>query len=169
MKRAILILPEFANPSSIVRLRRRFDPLAEAIPAHITLAFPFKSDLTEAQLEAHLRQALQGVEPFEVMLGGITGQAEEYLFLNVKRGNDALIELHDRLYTGPLAGYLASDITYCPHLTVGRLPSKSEFWQALEAARGETAMFQAVMHQVCIFRIESEGAIWEEMRVSIGQ
>ena len=43
-----------------------------------------------------------GLHPFNIVLKGVTGSEEEYLFLNVKVGNDQIIELHDKLYSGLL-------------------------------------------------------------------
>jgi 2'-5' RNA ligase len=99
-KRAIVILPKFDNLHLVERLREQFDPLAPLIQAHITLVFPFESDLSTEQLLSHIQQAIHGIRPFTVQLQGITGHEDEYLFLNIIRGNDLLIELHDRLYSG---------------------------------------------------------------------
>jgi hypothetical protein len=65
------------------------------VPAHITLVFPFESPLGTDELRAHIERMVQGIGPFPLCLAGVTGMNAEYLFLNVKRANDALIELHD--------------------------------------------------------------------------
>jgi 2'-5' RNA ligase len=167
VKRAIVILPKFDGLDLIDQLRRRFDPLASKIDAHITLVFPFDSDLSAGQLRAHLQQAIGGMAPFQVRLRGITGHDGEYLFLNVKLGNDQLIDLHDRLYSGPLATYLLSECTYVPHVTVGHLPDRIEFLKALEVASEVSATFQTVVSEVCTYRIESDGNLAEEFGVSL--
>jgi 2'-5' RNA ligase len=66
-------------------------------------------------------QALAGFPPFEVALAGVSGADGEYLRYDIKQGNDALIALHDRLYSGPLASYLDITRSYQPHLTLGRI------------------------------------------------
>ena len=91
------------------------------IRPHITLVFPFESTISTEQLTQHMSRAAQALRPFTLHPRGITGYAKEYLFLNVKYGNDQLIVLHDYLYTGLLAPYLTFQETYLPHLTVGRL------------------------------------------------
>jgi len=167
VKRAIVILPKFDGLELIDQLRRRFDPLASKIEAHITLVFPFESELSARQLQAHMERVTEGLAPFQVHLRGIKGHGGEYLFLNVKLGNDQLIDLHDRLYSGPLAAYLVSEYTYVPHVTVGRLPNRTEFLKAVESAREVRATFQPVVSEICAYRMERDGSLWEEFRVSL--
>jgi 2'-5' RNA ligase len=165
--RSIVILPEFDGLDRIAQLRRQFDPLASKIGAHITLVFPFESDLSAEQLRAHIQRAIQGMTPFPVQCRGVTGHEDEYLFLNVKLGNDQLIDLHDRLYSGPLAAHLRFEYTYTPHVTVGRLADRTEFLRALEVTREVRATFQTVVREITTVRIESDGHLWEEFRVSL--
>src|SRR6185437_16315838 len=96
---AIIIFPEFApeQRALIDRLRAAYDPLASAIAPHITLVFPFEAPLSADGLLTHMRASVATMTPFEIELRGVTGQEDEYLFLNVKRGNDQIIALHDRL------------------------------------------------------------------------
>ena len=133
MKRAIVLFPKFDNIDAIQAVRERFDPLAKFIAPHITIVFPFESELSAKELREHLDCALEGVKKFNVRLTGITGDFRDgYLFLNVKQGNDPIIDLHDRLYRGVLEPFLFRKVTYCPHMTVGRVEEKTEFDQALD-------------------------------------
>lgn len=125
--RAIVIVPQFHNREPLDAFRHQYDPLARLIPAHLILVFPFESDLTTPQLQAHVTTVAAAFRPFPIALQGITGHADEYLFLNVKRGNDTLIALHDQLYSGILAPYLSRAHTILPHLTVGRCPDPAHF------------------------------------------
>jgi 2'-5' RNA ligase len=113
-------------------------------------------------------QVVQGMAPFPVKVRGITGHGEEYLFLNVVRGNDPLIDLHDRLYSGSLAAHLMPEIPYHPHVTVGRLADPTEFSNALALAREMGGTFETVVREIATVRIERDGEIWEEIRVSLG-
>ncbi|CAG0961138.1 Putative phosphoesterase YjcG [Anaerolineae bacterium] len=158
-KRAIVVFPKFENIFHIEQLRKQFDPLAMTIEPHITLVFPFESDLLVESLQAHIRQAIQGLSPFPIRLHGITGSDDEYLFMNIKRGNDQLIELHDRLYSGILAEYLRVEHTYVPHLTVGRLKGKATFLTALEASQQMDAIFQTIIEEVAVYRVDDKKPI----------
>ena len=140
----------------ILAVRERFDPLAQEIPAHVTLVFPFEDTLSDAALEMHLRRALSGCARFAVTFGGITAHENEYLFLNVKRGNDAFIALHDALYTGPLARHLNRQHTYVPHVTVGRLPAH-QLAAALAATSTVTCAIDAVIDTLSLRCLTSDG------------
>jgi 2'-5' RNA ligase len=155
VRRAIVIAPRFERVERIAELRRAYDPLAFVVPPHITLVFPFSSDLTTAALAAHVTTAVAGIAPFPIELRGVTGDADEHLFLTVKRGNDDIIALHDRLYTGPLAPFRSLRHTFVPHLTVGRLERPAAFAVALAHATrlGDTFATQAC--EVTVFRIGS--------------
>lgn len=131
IRRVLAILPAFPNLGAIEAVRRRYDPNLALIGPHITLVFPFECALGAAELRGHIERATAGLAPFPVLLGGITAQEGEYLFLNVKRGNDAIIELHDRLYGGPLAPFLDRAYTFTPHVTIGRLPDRAALGEAL--------------------------------------
>jgi 2'-5' RNA ligase len=77
--------------------------------------------------------------------------------LNVKRGNDELIALHDWLYTGPLAASLSREHTFVPHLTVGRLGSVGAFGAALAATSGLSDCFEVSARVLSVYRIDAEG------------
>ena len=156
MKRAIVLFPKFDNIDAIQAVRKRFDPLAGYIAPHITLVFPFESALSTEELREHIARALQGVKRFSVQLRGITGDFRDgYLFLNVKRGNDSIIDLHDRLYQGTLEPFLFRKVTHCPHITVGRLEQQTEFDQALEELAGFSEQFEADIDRVSVENIGS--------------
>ena len=45
-KRDILIIPKFNNINKIQKIREKYDELYDIINPHITLAFPFKSNIS---------------------------------------------------------------------------------------------------------------------------
>jgi 2'-5' RNA ligase len=149
--RAIVIFPTAAL-DAIEALRSRYDSLATFIPAHITLVFPFESTIPSDGLRRHVESVAASAPPFPVVLGGFSGDGAEYLFLNVQTGNDEIVSLHDRLYSGMLAPYLSSQHTFAPHLTVGRgfadaqelanaLADASRFTQSIVGSVDELAVF----------------------------
>jgi 2'-5' RNA ligase len=155
-KRAIHIFPRFANAEEINQLRQKFDPLAELIPLHLTLVYPFESTMTAEELQAHCAEAVRGIGPFSLTLQGITGTPEWHLFLNVKQGNDVIIDLHDRLYQGPLQPFLYRKVTYVPHVTVGRLHNAEAFEAALEATHTFQHAFTCTVEEITIEVIEAD-------------
>jgi 2'-5' RNA ligase len=144
--------------SPIHVLRQRFDPLVALVPPHITLVFPFESELTSEQLRQHIQQVVADIRPFPVRLANVTGAEGEYLFLNVKQGNDDLIALHDRLYMGPLAGFLSPHHTYVPHMTVGRLTDPGAWREEVLLAAGLDVRHDMIVHEISVYVIQDDGS-----------
>lgn len=48
--RTIIIFPEFENIDIINNIRKKYDPLADLILPHITLVFPFDSEMSNEKL-----------------------------------------------------------------------------------------------------------------------
>ncbi|GCE08211.1 2'-5' RNA ligase family protein [Dictyobacter aurantiacus] len=157
LKRAIVIFPESEQIELIQQIREAHDPLARLIPPHITLVFPFDSEISTKELARHMSSAVQNFRPFTLSLRGITGHTGEYLFLNVKVGNDQLISLHDQLYTGLLAPYFTAAETYFPHLTVGRLGDPAAFAHALKQMQAINSAFEAEIRQISAYLIGPNG------------
>lgn len=151
MKRAIILFPDFYNMDMIQEIRGNYDPLVHRIAPHLTLVFPFESDLSTDALQRHCDSSLKGMRSFHILLKGITGDFRDgYIFLNVKEGNDSIIELHDRLYSGVLERFLCRKMTYCPHLTVGNLQNPRDFENALNRLSRCEETFEAVIDKVCV-------------------
>ena len=156
MKRAIILVPSFDDMNSIKRIREQYDPLANYIAPHITVVFPFDSEISTEELSVQFKQALKGVKKFHVQLSGFTGDFRDgYLFLNVKRGNDNIIELHDKLYSGILDRFLLKRITYCPHLTVGRLQQPAEFDKAMDELACYSESFETVIDKIYVENLDT--------------
>ncbi len=164
MQRSILLFPEFSNHEVIGEIRNRYDPLASSIGPHITLVFPFVCDLTTEALAGHMQKAMISAKPFLLRFEGFSGDDRDgFLFLNVKRGNDDVIALHDRLYTDVLAPFLYRKLPYFPHLTVGRLRESAAFDRALEGLAGLHDSFETVIDRVWLETIgEDERSIREQ-------
>ena len=162
MKRAIVLYPNFNDSSVIQMVRDKYDPLANYIAPHITIVFPFESDGTSTDLKLHLQKMLEDKQCFRVQLNGITGDNDGYLFLNVKKGNDQIIELHDKLYTGILEGYFNRHLTFFPHLTVGKLNNQSELEKAVDEFKRLEESYEAIIDRVYVVSIDNrEKAITE--------
>lgn len=80
--------------------------MGNIVKPHLTLVFPFRSDITTSELEAHIKGCIYGIEPFTLALHGITASVEpfaNYLFLNVTSGMQEILTLSQSLYTGILS------------------------------------------------------------------
>lgn len=106
---------------------RHFGPV---IAPHYTLVFgcaavPAPDYLRHAQAVANSTSVI----PFccrYAMLGADDEDDTAYVFFVPDEGYAQISLLHDRLYTGPLASHLRLDLPYIPHITVGRLGSRTE-------------------------------------------
>lgn len=162
-RRAIVWFPEFPDGAPVERFRRRFDPAGEALPAHLTLVFPFATSLTVTQVASHVRRAVANWPIVPVTFRDVEGILEEYVILMVRERAEAVIALHDRLYRGVLQAHLREDIPYLPHLTVGRVagsPSGAGYEEMYAAAarelRGE---WRCLMRELAIVTTDPDGTI----------
>ena len=167
MLRAIHIFPQFHNIELIQELRKKYDPLYSLVLPHITLVFPFESNISSLTLEQHVKETLVGVCPFSIKLEGISGTLDNYLFLNVKNGNDHLIKIHDLLYSGILENFLNRRITFIPHLTVGKLENEAELKSALTETQAFKASFETLVTEVTSEIIGNKGESDIEFTVSL--
>ena len=161
------MFPIFKNQHLIEEVRKKFDPLYGLVPPHLTLVFPFASEIPTSKLEQHVKESLVGLCPFPIQLKGITATSDNHLFLNVKKGNDNIIELHDRLYSGLLSEFMNRRYTYTPHLTVGRCNNEIELQAALEDTKPFEAPFDIVVTNLTSEIIESNGNSTIEFIVSL--
>ena len=168
MLRSVILFPEFRHMNAINRVREVYDPLYTRIPPHITLVFPFDSEISTAELQAHIAKALNGVGKFKAVLQGISGDMRDgYLFLNIKQGNDQMIALHDRLYEELLAPFLSRKMPYYPHLTVGRLQGKDIFEHAVDALSSVQDRFETVIDKVYVEQIGEDESSTIELSVEL--
>ncbi|WP_433061849.1 2'-5' RNA ligase family protein [Dactylosporangium sp. CS-033363] len=116
--RVLAIFPDL-DTAGIERFRARWDPLAAAVPAHITIAFPFTWPGTALSLAGALRPVLAACPPFPVELTEPSVWEDEYLFLLLGAGHDQVRRLHDSVYGLALPG-LQRPARFVPHMTIGR-------------------------------------------------
>jgi 2'-5' RNA ligase len=138
-RRAIVIFPRAEDMHSVEAVRLQYDPLAREVPAHITLVFPFESEITEVDLKRHVENVVTGLRPFEVAFGQVVATPDHYLFLTFTEGAATVADLHDRLYSGPLRQFLLVATPFVPHITVGRVDDPAALPEALKAT-GEISM-----------------------------
>jgi 2'-5' RNA ligase len=120
-----MIFPEFENVHVINNIREKYDPLVDLVLPHITLVFPFDSELTNKEISLYLKERLRDIHPFKVELEGFSKQeekTEKYLFLNVAEGRDVIKNIHDILYKDKLKQFNMGN-NYVPHMTVGKVSS----------------------------------------------
>ena len=108
-------------------LREQFDPLAEKLPPHVTLVFPFSSDLSQSDLIDHVSVVKNTATDFAITLSQPENH-KGYCWFPVAAGREEFRQLHENMYTGHLEQLLDTSRGYTPHVTIGR-------WNLEEEAR----------------------------------
>lgn len=135
-----LLVPEPYGPALQEARERVGDPLAAAIPAHVTIVGPTVVERTELPaVVAHLEAVAAEFAPFAIQLRG-TGTfrpVSDVVFVQVVRGISQCERLEAAMRSGPLAQDLR--FNYHPHVTVAHdLPP-----EGLDAAFDGLAGFDA--------------------------
>jgi 2'-5' RNA ligase len=106
----------------IESLRRRHDPHAAMIAAHVTLVFPFETpDADTAAIHLAGIAERQGAIALRLSAYLAVRDADarrSHVFLVPDQGRAEIEDLHDALYSGPLAGQLRPDLPFIPHVTM---------------------------------------------------
>lgn len=153
--RCIATFPKFQGLELIEEFRLQFHPQAREIPAHLTLVFPFESQMSHGELLAHVQLIALRTAPFHLVLEGISKQDERYLFLNVAESADKVTQLYDLLNSGPLEKYRSPRHRYLPHMTIGLQKDPEQLQRAFEAADQIRGPFSTKIDCLSIMRIES--------------
>lgn len=167
IKRCIMIFPHFKNEHLIDNIRKKYDPLAEHVRPHITLVFPFESDIETNKLKEHIESMILDIKSFHITLSGVTPSMStgNYLFLNIKEGNTEIIEMHKRLYKDILKEFYPQwlkGIDFLPHMTVGCISDVGAFKEAIEKTKNINDIFETIVEAISVEIIdENEDSIIE--------
>ena len=158
-ERTILIFPDFENREQIDRWRTQYDPLAKLIRPHITVVFPFRSEMTDREVEKAIVRALADVAAFDVTLEGVHRQSDRFghtLMLPVTEGAGMIRAINRRLYKDEFRNFDLG-LPYLPHVTLGAFDSREDLDRAYEAVKCGNLHFVAKVTEVCAERIGEQG------------
>jgi 2'-5' RNA ligase len=148
--------PEVAE--ELQRWRASFgDPLADVVPAHITLVTTTPTQDWEATLE-HVRDVARRQSPFMVTIAG-TGTfrpVSPVVFINVEEGFEACVDLHQKLQQGPLQRELP--FAYHPHVTIAHDVAPESLDEAETVLKSYRATFPVV--SMGLYEHDADG-IWQ--------
>jgi len=133
--RVIYLTVDLPQEDPLQDIRKRFDPLSDMVPPHITLVFPFDSNIETDDLIDLIDTAIEELDfdYVEISLDPAI-LVKEFCFFPIDEGREQIIALHDRLYDDILEPYLAEEEDYVPHITVGRCKSGDEVEEIKAAA-----------------------------------
>ena len=157
---AVAWFPRFEGIERVEAFRARHDPMAQLIPAHLSLVFPFPTALTRLQVETHVQRVVSKWPPIPVAFRRVRTEANEFVFLMAQRGAASIKGLHDRLYTRSLAHHLRRDLPYEPHVTIARYADYQRLQEALAEAEEEFGgEYQDMVREVQVLAVASNGKI----------
>ncbi len=157
---AVAWFPAFRGIERIEAFRARHDPMGTRIPAHVSLVFPFETNLTLLQLETHVRRVAAKWPPVPVTFRAIRLHANEFVFLMASRGTDSIAALHDKLYTRSLRPHLRPEFAYEPHITIARQLDPARLDAAFDEAKDEFSTEHAgVMREIDLLSVDADGKI----------
>ena len=157
---AVAWFPQFRGIERVEAFRRRHDPMAAFVPAHLSLVFPFPTALTALQVRTHVQRVVSAWPPIPVTFRYPRIHSSEFVFLMASRGAASIVALHDRLYSRSLRHHLRRDIPYEPHITIARDPSFERLEAALEEAQDEFRDELAdVIREVTLLEVARNGRI----------
>ncbi|HUJ85311.1 MAG TPA: 2'-5' RNA ligase family protein [Burkholderiales bacterium] len=127
---AAICIPRFPEEAAfwLQALRARHDPkYARLVPPHVTLVFPTDA-LPPARFVAHVISSVRAVKSGQVEFlwareFADEGAHEHLVYLLPGIGADMFLQLHAKLYSGPLDARARCASAYLPHITLGRFSS----------------------------------------------
>ena len=157
---AVAWFPRFRGLERVEAFRARHDPMAANIPAHLSLVFPFGTNLSRLQVETHVRRVAAQWPPVSTTFRTIRIHANEFVFLLASRGASSITAFHDRLYTRSLRPHRRPEFPYEPHITIARQPEPARLERAYDEARDEfPGEYADVMREVELLAVGADGRI----------
>lgn len=153
---AVVAFPALERGAEIEAIRRRIDPMATVLPAHVTLVFPFSAAMSLEIIVNHVQRQIGGIQAFDFALSQPAAADGGFVFLNLRSGGMPFLALHDRLYEGILHPFRSPDYVYAPHVTIGRLADlQTATLAAQNAARRLHGGLRGSVDSLALFRLVS--------------
>jgi len=167
--RCIHLFPRFKNAALIDEIRAKYDCLYSAIEPHITMAFPFISDIDGRDIENELRRICELQTNFDIRTSGLDAQRgeENIISLNISAGYESICDLHYKMHEGILHKFQTEwtiKKIYRPHITVGRFSNNAQLQQVLQELIQGDYEFHARIDRLYIEQIgENQNSIIESI------
>lgn len=166
--RCVHIFPRFNRMDLIEKIRKEYDYLHDCIEGHITIVFPFESQIKKEILQEELKKIFL-LKAFTIKAQGISA-VDNFLFLNIVEGHELIKDLHYKSYSGLLRDYQSKwtqDGAYSPHLTLGRFKTCDEAKQAEERLKDFNESFEAVVDRIYVEIIGENDESIIEMEIKL--
>jgi 2'-5' RNA ligase len=150
----------------VEKLRRELHPELPHMAAHLTLLPPRLLIGSESIAMQALEQTCRDLEPFEVTLGEVETfiPVTPTVFIRVAHSAVRMQAAHDRLNRDGV--YCSEELPYIPHLTIAKMGTEEQAWQAFEVARRRWAKYAGTRHialEELTFVRENEANRWVDL------
>lgn len=158
IQRCVHIFPRFEHSTQIDEFRKMHDYLHQYIEPHITLVFPFYSDLLEYDIAADLSRLVSDIKHFEIVCSGFSKLKgrENCIAMNFLDGNDDIYKMHYLVQEGILEPYkskITANGSYVPHMTIGRFSTEEEMEMAFKKLENQNWKFKTKVMSIFIEEI----------------
>ena len=156
MEESALVIP-VSLPCPLDRIRQEFDPLAKALPAHVSLLIPFAPRLEGTNWADRLQQLLESFCRFTLtcnQVGSFHGPLLDTLYLSIA-DNPTLARLMDLVYMEfpEYPPYGGKHPEIIPHVTVARVCRE-------DVGRVRWLVERALLGLDGVLALPAEGAAW---------
>ncbi|SRR5581483_95572 len=158
----------------VENVRKELHPELPLMAAHLTILPPRclagDESISPAAKESSALEALadmcRGVDPFEIVLGGVETfvPVTPTVYIRVAHAADRMQELHDRLNLGILQS--EEQWPYIPHLTIVKMASEAHAVSAFGVARERWAQYRGsrrILVEQLTFVREGENRNWVDL------
>lgn len=158
IQRCVHIFPRFQDSKLINDFRQKYDYLHQYIEPHITLVFPFFSELTDNEIAADLIKLVKDINSFEIICSGFSQLKgkENCIVMNLLSGFDDVFNMHYLVHKGILKPYqskITMDGSYVPHMTIGRFNNEADMEIAFKKLENENWKFNTIIKNIFIEEI----------------
>ncbi len=142
------------NQSWVNRIREQNDPDFQKVRPHFTLMFDCADIPVDAYVQ-HVENIAKASKAFRfharrISLGVDYFGTSGYAFLVPDEGHSNLLAHHDHLYAGPLSTYLALNLPYIPHITLGKCRSLSDAIAFCDELNGEIISISGIIDTITV-------------------
>ncbi|GIF02402.1 hypothetical protein Ari01nite_98660 [Paractinoplanes rishiriensis] len=137
------------------------------MPAHITIAYPFDWPGPVHALVDRLSPALAACPPFKFDLSAPTVWEDEYLFLLVGHGREAVQRLHESIYALALPD-VRQPTTFVPHMTIGRSADKTTLLTGVKEASALALPITGTARRLTLYSRDGDERRVRDVDISFG-
>jgi 2'-5' RNA ligase len=143
--------------------RQKYDPLASALPPHLTVLNPFEFSESAETLYSHLEEIGEIYPPIKVSVAGwdIYHQIDYQLRLPLMAGRSEFVNLREDLLTGPLQYCPGQDKDYWPHIKLGQFAEPAEVEHVKKELTGFEPQFIFRVAQLELYQWDKPDHPWK--------